>query len=46
MKPETVTVKNIFGVEYVELEAKDGVTLIGGKNGQGKTSLINALCWR
>lgn len=43
MKPETVTVKNIFGVEYIELEAKDGVTLIGGKNGQGKTSLINAI---
>lgn len=44
MKIETVKIENIFGIEYacIDFNDKDVIT-IGGKNGQGKTSIINAL---
>lgn len=38
--------ENVKRVKAVELEpAADGLTVIGGRNGQGKTSVLDAIAW-
>lgn len=38
-----VTAKGFMGIEYVEVVPKKTVTVIGGRNRQGKTSLLTAI---
>lgn len=39
-------IANLKKVQAVALEpSPDGLTVIGGRNGQGKTSVLDALCW-
>lgn len=42
MNVNKITIKNIMGIEEVEIEPKQ-VTVISGKNGDGKTTIIEAL---
>lgn len=38
--------ENVKRVKAVQLEpAQDGLTVIGGRNGQGKTSVLDAIAW-
>lgn len=46
VKINSLEVENIKRVKAVRLEpTKDGLTIIGGKNNQGKTSVIDAIAW-
>lgn len=46
VKIASLELENIKRIHAVELEpAQDGLTIIGGKNAQGKTSVLDALAW-
>lgn len=46
VKIDALEVENVKRVKAVALEpAKDGLTVIGGRNGQGKTSVLDAIAW-
>ena len=41
-----LTVENVKRVQAVTLEpTANGLTVIGGRNGQGKTSVLDAIMW-
>lgn len=42
----TLEIENVKRVKAVALEpSENGLTIIGGNNGQGKTSVLDAICW-
>ena len=46
MKINRLEVENVKRVQAVQLEPRStGLTVIGGKNGQGKTSVLDAILW-
>lgn len=46
MKINKLEIENVKRVRALSLEpAKDGLTVIGGKNGAGKTSVLDAIAW-
>lgn len=46
IKINSLTVENVKRVKAVKLEpTKSGLTIIGGKNKQGKTSIIDSIAW-
>lgn len=46
IKINTLQIENIKRVKAVALNpAENGLTVIGGKNGQGKTSVLDAIAW-
>lgn len=46
MKINKLEIENVKRVKAVKLEpSENGLTIIGGNNGQGKTSVIDAIAW-
>lgn len=46
MKINSLTVENVKRVKALHLEpSENGLTVIGGRNGQGKTSVLDAIAW-
>lgn len=46
VKINSLEVENVKRVKAVALEpSEDGLTVIGGRNGQGKTSVLDAIAW-
>lgn len=46
VKIAALELENVKRIHAVELEpAQDGLTVIGGKNAQGKTSVLDAIAW-
>lgn len=46
VKINTLEVENVKRVKAVALTPNDsGLTILGGNNGQGKTSILDAICW-
>lgn len=46
MKINQLEIENVKRVKAVKFEpAKNGLTILGGKNNQGKTSVLNAIAW-
>lgn len=46
VKINSLVIKNVKRIQAVALEpTANGLTVIGGNNGQGKTSVLDAICW-
>ena len=46
VKIHSLSIENTKRVRAVTLQpAQDGLTVIGGRNGQGKTSVLDAIAW-
>ena len=46
VKINSLEIENVKRVKAVKLEpAENGITIIGGNNGQGKTSILDAIAW-
>lgn len=46
VKINTFEIENVKRIKAVSLSpSENGLTIIGGDNGQGKTSVLDALCW-
>jgi len=46
VKINTLEIENVKRVKAVTLApAENGLTILGGNNGQGKTSVLDAICW-
>lgn len=46
VKINTLQIENVKRIKAVELEPqKNGLTIIGGKNNQGKTSVLDSIAW-
>lgn len=46
MKINKLEIENVKRVKAVKIEpAQDGLTIIGGKNNQGKTSVLDSIAW-
>lgn len=46
VKIDRLEIENVKRVKAITLEpTADGLTIVGGKNGQGKTSVLDALAW-
>lgn len=46
MKINKLEIENVKRVKAVKIEpAKDGLTIIGGRNNQGKTSVLDSIAW-
>ena len=46
VKINTLEVENVKRVKAVSLTpSENGLTILGGNNGQGKTSVLDAICW-
>ena len=46
VKINTLEVENVKRIKAVTLTPQEnGLTIIGGNNGQGKTSVLDAICW-
>ena len=46
MKINKLEIENVKRVKAVKIEpSTNGLTIIGGKNNQGKTSVLDALAW-
>lgn len=46
MKINSLELENIKRIKAVKIEpTKDGLTVIGGRNGQGKTSVLDSIAW-
>ena len=46
IKINKLEIENVKRVKAVKLEpTKNGLTVIGGRNGQGKTSILDSIAW-
>ncbi len=46
VKISSLQIENVKRITAVSLEpSESGLTIIGGNNGQGKTSVLDAICW-
>ena len=46
MKINTLEFENVKRIKAIKIEpTKDGLTVIGGRNGQGKTSVLDSIAW-
>ena len=46
VKINTLELENVKRIRAIHLEpTENGLTVIGGKNGQGKTSVLDSIAW-